>query len=131
MPRSFARALLIIATMVTVACGRTGTDAGALAVTWQIVPATPVAGRESAADVTLRLASGAPVLGARVNLEGYMSHPGMAPLVAGLTEAGGGTYRARLTLTMAGDWVMFVDGRLADGRLVRQRVADVVVATAE
>lgn len=131
MTRSVTCALLIILTMVSMACGRASSDASDLDVTWQIEPAAPAAGRESAADVTLRSSNGNPVLGARVNLEGHMSHPGMAPVIVPLTEAGDGRYHARLTLTMGGDWVMFVAGQLADGRVVRRRVADLAASPAE
>jgi len=123
--------LLIGLATIAMACGRTGPASNALEVTWQIAPAVPVVGRESAADVTLRLSNGDAVVGARLNLEGHMSHPGMAPVIARLTEAGGGKYHARLTLTMGGDWAMFIDGQLADGRVVRQRVADVAASAAE
>ncbi len=60
-----------------------------------------------------------------------MTHPGMAPVITPLTEADAGRYRARLTLTMGGSWVMVVRGQLSDGRAVHQRVADVIAAAAE
>lgn len=123
--------LLISLAMIAMACGRAGSESNVLDVTWQIAPAAPVVGRESAADVTLRLSNGDAVVGARLNLEGHMSHPGMAPVIARLAEAGDGRYHTRLTLTMGGDWVMFIDGQLADGRVVRQRVAEVAASPAE
>jgi hypothetical protein len=131
MTRSVTWPLLIIVMMISTACGLPGSETTALDVRWQMVPAAPVVGRESLADVTLRFSNGDAVVGARLNLEGHMSHPGMAPVIARLTEAGDGKYSARLTLTMGGDWVMFVDGQLADGRVVRQRVAEVATAPAE
>jgi hypothetical protein len=131
MTRFVTCALAIGLATTVMACGRTGPESNALDVTWQIAPAAPVVGRESAADVTLRLSNGGAVVGARLNLEGHMSHPGMAPVIARLAEAGDGRYHTRLTLTMAGDWVMFIDGQLADGRVVRQRVAEVAASPAE
>lgn len=131
MTRFVTCSLLIVLAMVAMACGRTNPEAGALDVAWRIVPGAPQVGRESAADVTLRLSNGDPVLGARMNIEGHMSHPGMAPVIAPLTEAGGGNYHARLILTMSGDWVMYIDGRLANGRVIRQRVAEVAASAAE
>lgn len=117
----------LVAAMVFAAC-RPSAPADELTVRWQLQPAAPIVGREAAADVTIELSNGRPVLAARLTLEGHMSHPGMAPVVVPLTDAGGGRYRAAVTLTMSGAWVMLVSGELADGQAVRQRVADVVVA---
>lgn len=125
MTRPFPGVVLAIAMMFATAC-RPSSPAADLTVQWQLVPAAPVVGRELAADVTIHLPNGRPVLGARLNLEGHMSHPGMAPVIVPMTHAGEGRYRAAVTLTMSGDWAMFVSGELADGQAVRQRVADVV-----
>jgi hypothetical protein len=125
MTRLFPGAVLAVAMMLVTAC-RPSSPAADLTVQWQLTPAAPVVGREVAADVTIQLPSGRPVLGARLNLEGHMSHPGMAPVIAPMTHVGEGRYRAVITLTMSGDWAMFVSGELADGQAVRQRVADVV-----
>jgi hypothetical protein len=122
----------ILVMMTTAACGQaTAPPAPDLTVHWQLVPAAPVVGRELVADVTLRRPDGSHVVAARLNLEGHMTHPGMAPVIAPLTETGSGRYRATLTLTMAGEWVMLVRGELSDGQRVQQRVADVVAAAAE
>lgn len=121
----------ILAAMMAVAACRAPSPAADLTVHWQLVPAAPVVGREVGADVTVQLPNGNPVVGARLRLEGHMSHPGMAPVIVPMTDRGGGRYRAAVTLTMSGEWVMFVSGTLADGRAVRQRVADVVASAAE
>jgi len=73
------------------------------------------------ARITLRDRSQAPVVGAKLRLEGQMSHPGMAPVVAELAERGDGQYEAQMQLTMAGDWILVVSGQLRDGtRIVKQ-----------
>jgi YtkA-like protein len=88
---------------------------------WMLDPSPPVANGDVVARVTLRDGARNPVLGAKLRLEGQMSHPGMAPVVADLQERDGGTYEGRVKLTMAGDWVLVVDGQLADGtRITRQ-----------
>lgn len=64
----------------------------------------------------------APVTGARVRLEGNMTHPGMVPIFAYAAEAGPGRYEAPLELTMGGDWILTVTATLTDGARVRRRV---------
>jgi hypothetical protein len=59
--------------------------------------------------------------GARVELEGNMSHPGMSPVMSETKEIEPGRYRGTLQLPMAGDWIILVHLTLADGqRLQRQ-----------
>ena len=48
-------------------------------------------------------------------LEGLMSHPGMAPVTAAVTERGNGEDQAPLQFTMAGDWILLVTGELPGG----------------
>lgn len=73
--------------------------------------------RVGLARIELRLLgpTGVPQHGAAVKIEGNMSHPGMAPSLADAREVAPGDYRADLRLTMAGDWTLRVDARLADG----------------
>jgi YtkA-like protein len=73
--------------------------------------------------ITLRLTSASrkPVIGARVRLEGNMSHAGMSPVFAETLEVVPGEYRANMDLSMAGDWVILVHLTLSDGvKLERQ-----------
>ena len=79
---------------------------------------TPAVGRESVAEIQLNEAMARPVTGARLRLEAFMTHPGMAPVTAIVDEQGGGRYRARVTFTMAGDWVVRLQGTRADGRAI-------------
>ena len=82
----------------------------------------PFAGAPGAdAHVTIVMrdrALGQPVRGARLSLEGHMSHPGMAPVVAAVSETTDGRYEGQLRMTMAGDWTLVLSGALADGRRV-------------
>jgi hypothetical protein len=90
---------------------------------WSIAPDPPATGP---AEVHLALShSGteAPLTGARLRVEGNMSHPGMAPIFATAGEQGPpGRYQASLTFTMAGDWFLLVTGELRDGRHFARQV---------
>jgi hypothetical protein len=97
-----------------------GSDAG-ISASWTLDPEPPAAGRVTVTRVTLRDASQAPVEGARLRLEGHMSHPGMTPVITTVTERGAGEYEAQLSFSMAGDWTLVLTGELAGGgRLMRQ-----------
>jgi len=76
----------------------------------------PAAGAESVAEIQLNDAMARPVTGARLRLEAFMAHPGMAPVAATVDEQGRGRYRARVRFTMAGEWVVRVQGTRSDGR---------------
>ena len=96
--------------------------AEAVRVSWTLEPSPPVVGEAIAIHLTLRDAAQKPVTGARVRLEGMMSHPGMAPVTAAIVERGNGTYEAALRFTMAGDWILVVSGQLPDGVPFRKQV---------
>jgi hypothetical protein len=67
--------------------------------------------------LTLTDSLGAPVDGARIELEGTMTHAGMVPVFRGAQAEGGGRYRVDdMTFTMAGEWVLRAHTVLADGR---------------
>ncbi|HEU4767843.1 MAG TPA: FixH family protein [Pyrinomonadaceae bacterium] len=71
--------------------------------------------------LSLTDASGAAVSGARVELEGNMSHPGMPPVFAYAEQIGPGHYRSSMELSMAGDWIVLVYVTLPDGRKVERQ----------
>ena len=83
---------------------------------WTLEPSSPTAGRQTRALVRLRDASGRPVRGARLQVEGHMTHPGMAPVIASAAERDAGIYEATIELTMPGNWTMVASGTLPDGR---------------
>ena len=80
-----------------------------------ISPQPPRVGKVT---ITLNIkdASGAPVSRARLNLEGNMSHAGMAPVFAETRETAAGQYQSSMELSMAGDWNVTVHATLSDGR---------------
>jgi len=111
-----------LAAGVGTACTRTAPPADDVRVEWRVTPSPAQVG-----PATLRLfligADGAPAAGARLAIEGHMTHPGMAPVTADVRETDPGVYEAALRFTMAGDWVLVLDGALADGRRLRRQLA--------
>lgn len=89
--------------------------ADAIRVSWTLEPSPPVSGAPITARLTLRDAEQKPITGAQLRLEGLMSHPGMAPVTAAVTERGNGDYDAPIQFTMAGDWILLVTGQLPGG----------------
>ena len=85
---------------------------------------SPLPARVGPTTIILKLtdASGKPVTGARVNLEGNMSHPGMAPVFAEARETEPGRYRSVIELSMAGDWYVLAHVTLPDGRKLDQQL---------
>jgi hypothetical protein len=85
-------------------------------VDWQIEPAAPTLQRPARTRVTLTDEVGRPVTAVRLQIEGHMSHPGMAPVVAPAVESRPGVYEADIRFTMAGPWTLVASGATADGR---------------
>ena len=94
------------------ACARPAVVPPHLTVHWTPDPA---AGRDSVAEIQLNDAMARPVTGARLELEAFMTHAGMAPVIATVDEQGNGRYLARVRFTMGGDWMVRVQGTRADG----------------
>ena len=120
MARRWLLALVAAACAAVTGCHNT-TAGPAVSVAVSIIPQPP---RVGASTVTVKLSdpSAKPLTGARVSVEGDMSHPGMEPVFAKASEAEPGNYVAHLQLTMPGDWVILVQGRLADGRRIDRQV---------
>jgi hypothetical protein len=85
-------------------------------------PATPLTEAPVTVRVALSDAAGMPVRNAALRLEAHMAHPGMQPVVAPVVEVGDGAYEARFSFTMAGDWVLVLNGTLANGRRYTQHI---------
>ena len=94
--------------------------AGQLVAAWVIEPALLASGTAATVRVTLRGAGQQPVVGAHLQLEAHMSHPGMAPVVTPVTERSAGVYEGGIRFTMAGDWVLVLTGTLRDGTRVME-----------
>lgn len=100
-------------------CRKQGESLPDLTLTREVSPQPP---RVGPVTITLKATTAAgPLTGARIMLEGNMSHAGMSPVFAEATEIAPGHYRAIIQLSMAGDWIVQVHLSLPDGlKLDRQ-----------
>ena len=123
-PEAFARRLGVglLACALLIGCSRGGDSTDAVKAAWMLEPGPPATGVETNARITLHDADGQPVRGARLRLEGHMSHPGMAPVIADVVERGDGVYEARMQFSMAGDWMLVLTGELSDGRRITKQL---------
>ena len=97
---------------VLAACASEPATGSRVAIRWRPAPA---AGVESVADIQLLDAAGLSLPRARLRVTAFMTHPGMAPVEAAVDEQAPGMYRARVRFTMAGEWIVRVQGTAADG----------------
>lgn len=113
------------------ACAGQGADSKGITASWTLDPAPPAIGRDTVTRITLRdSATDTPVGGARLQLEGHMSHPGMTPVITSVAERSPGEYEAQLRFSMTGDWVLVLTGELADGARVTKQLEVVGVRPA-
>jgi YtkA-like protein len=101
--------------VIVQACRQQESKSASLIFAHEISPQPPRAGKVT---ITLNIkdASDGAVAGARLNIEGNMSHAGMVPVFADATEIEPGRYRTVMELSMAGDWNVTVHLTLSDGR---------------
>jgi hypothetical protein len=119
--RGFAIAAFTLAGLLALAgCHQAARQSDDLVIESEILPQPVQAG-----PVTLNLkvldAAMKPVPGARIELEGDMTHPGMAPVFGKATEGAEGHYSGRLDLPMGGDWVILMHVTLAGGQKVERQ----------
>jgi hypothetical protein len=63
-----------------------------------------------------------PLAGARISLEGNMTHAGMSPTFGEAKETSPGTYTGTIDLNMRGDWVVTVHVVMADNLKLDQEI---------
>jgi len=105
---------------LAVACQKTAKPPD-IALQYEIAP-QPARVGATTIDIKLTDKNGAPVGGARVELEGNMSHAGMGPVSVEAKEIQTGKYRGTLQLTMAGDWIVLVHVTLPDGQTLQRQI---------
>ena len=113
--------LACCAAVICGGCGPSEQEAPGVQVDLTLEPSPPVVGD---ADIALKLtdASGAPVEGADVRVEGNMNHAGMKPSFADLKEVEPGRYTGTLDFTMGGDWFLLVTAKTPDGKRVERKI---------
>jgi YtkA-like len=113
--------LALCANLIQSGCHKTSETPTDIVIEHKIAPDPP---RTGSATITLKLAdsAGKPISGARINLEGNMSHPGMRPVFSEAREAEPGRYEAALEFTMRGDWFILFHITLPDGRKLEKQI---------
>lgn len=83
---------------------------------------SPSPAKVGSVTAIFRLLDGAkPVAGAHLAAEADMTHAGMGPAFGAVEEVQPGRYESKLSLGMAGDWVILLRGTLPGGeKLERQ-----------
>lgn len=127
--RGGVRASSLSCTLLVIACGIPGAAcsrqpraADDVTVEWKLTPTPLRVDQTALVEITLRDSGSSPVRGATVKVEGHMTHPGMAPVMASAAETRAGVYEVQLRLTMRGSWILLVTGDLPDGRRVTHRI---------
>jgi hypothetical protein len=105
--------------MVT-ACNRSAESAPVVTIVHEVAPQPA---RVGPATITLRVKNdaGKAVTGAKITIEGNMSHPGMGPVFGTATEIEPGRYQAPLVFSMSGDWIILLHLTLPNGQKVEQQ----------
>jgi hypothetical protein len=107
--------------LVAVGCRRPASSSGDITIKESITPQPVRMGTETISLLLVNAAS-LPVTGAHVQLEGDMTHPGMAPVFADAIEDSPGRYTAPIDFTMGGDWVVLFHITLSDGRKMERQM---------
>ncbi|HEV2855502.1 MAG TPA: FixH family protein [Thermoanaerobaculia bacterium] len=114
---------LLAACLLLAGCRPAAHSAATVSLDWTVAPSPPVTGTATLSLTLTDAGSGQPLPGAEVRVEGDMTHPGMQPVFSTAREVAPGRYEAPVHFTMAGDWVLLVDGRLRDGRTFERQMA--------
>jgi hypothetical protein len=88
----------------------------------EIAPRPPVVGVPATVGLKVTDEAGRSLTGAKIKVEGNMSHAGMAPVFAEAGEVAPGRYQAHLEFNMSGDWVLLIDLTLPDGRKFQRQL---------
>jgi hypothetical protein len=110
--------LLLFLSILLGGCGLRSTpqdQAGEIKISLQITSSQPIVGEDELV-FHLEDQSGSSILGAELRARGDMSHAGMEPVLGASVEVGDGSYSIPFRWSMAGSWVVTLEGTLPDGR---------------
>jgi YtkA-like len=111
-----------VAVLLASGCSKQVAPRSDVAIEYGISP-QPVRVGPAVLTVKLSDAAGAPVAGARINLEADMSHAGMASVFGETREVAPGQYQGSLAFAMPGDWGLLIHVTLPDGRKLEREVS--------
>lgn len=113
--------LMLCVCLLAAGCQKQAASQSEVTVAYEVTPQPP---RVGIATISLKLVDlmGQPISGARVSLEGNMSHAGMRPVFGEAREQEPGRYQAPLEFTMGGDWVILLYLTLPDGRKLERQI---------
>jgi hypothetical protein len=122
-PMSFRNIFLlaVIGVSANIGCRRPYASASDIVLREQITP-QPVRTGPAAFSIQMADNKGKPVQHAEINVEGDMSHPGMAPIFSKAEEIAPGSYRAPIDFSMGGDWVILLHIHLANNRKLERQI---------
>jgi hypothetical protein len=113
--------LLSLFGVVIAGCDSTTERHSDISLNWEIEPDPPRVGK-STMHITLTDSTNQLITGAKVELEGNMSHPGMKPVIVTAEENKPGHYSADFEFTMGGDWFFIITSTLSDKRVVEREI---------
>ena len=97
------------------ACQPAGANGDGHSLSFRLDP-TPTTVGQAQLQLLVVDAAGQPVTGLELEVEATMSHAGMVPTFATLTESRPGTYVGPIEFSMGGDWLLLVGAALPDGK---------------
>ena len=107
--------MLVFANLQANGCSKSSSSANDVVLTCESDPKPPRVGKNDFI-ITLTGSGGQHIAGARVQIEGDMSHVGMSPIFGETREVAAGVYRGTLDLNMRGDWTVLVHVILMGGQ---------------
>jgi hypothetical protein len=112
---------LLAGLLLLAGCPKPTEPASAVRIEHEVLP-RPFQVGVSTITLTLMDAGGRPIDGARIRLEGMMTHPGMRPSFSEAREAGSGRYQSSIEFGMAGDWIVLLRITLPNGQKLDRQI---------
>ena len=110
----------VLAVLILAGCQTPPSPGDAVTIESEVSP-HPLHVGVSTIDLKLTDAAGDPITGARIQLEGLMTHAGMSPVFNEAREVKPGRYQSSLEFNMAGDWVVLLQITLSSGRKLERQ----------